>query len=111
MVHGSKRKPEAFIDADTTRIWKEKILNGNNSLTSLLANLQEHWSALPTTSQYESINSSTDNSAAVNIENATVEMHVDSIANDYDARRAGQSALEEIMKIARKSGTLATNRG
>jgi hypothetical protein len=30
-------------------------------------------------------------------------MNVSSIANDYDARRAGEQALSEMMRIARKT--------
>jgi DNA-directed RNA polymerase subunit H (RpoH/RPB5) len=37
-------------------------------------------------------------------------MNVQSIANDYDARRAGEAALDEIVKIARKSGTIGISR-
>lgn len=44
------------------------------------------------------------------IENATVEMHVDSIANDYDARRAGEQALEKMLSIARKSSVQSFRR-
>jgi len=46
----------------------------------------------------------------VNIENASVNMNVSSIANDYDARRAGEQALEQMMRIARKSGTKGVSR-
>ena len=41
------------------------------------------------------------------IENASVNMQVAKLANDYDARRAGEQALAEMMRIARKTG--ATN--
>jgi hypothetical protein len=37
------------------------------------------------------------------IENATVEMNVSQIANDYDAQRAGEQALDRMVQIARKS--------
>jgi len=39
------------------------------------------------------------------IENASVNMNVGSIANDYDARRAGEQALTEMLRIARKTGS------
>jgi len=32
------------------------------------------------------------------------------IANDYDARRAGEQALEQMLTIARKSGTRSAQR-
>ena len=44
----------------------------------------------------------TNNNGNVTIEHAEVNMNA-TIANDYDARQAGQNVLEEIVKIARKS--------
>jgi hypothetical protein len=37
-------------------------------------------------------------------------MDVKQIANDYDAKRAGEKAMEEMLRIARKS-TTASVRG
>ena len=37
-------------------------------------------------------------------------MEIQSIANDYDARRAGQQALEEMVRIARKTGNRSVTR-
>ena len=48
-----------------------------------------------------SSSSVTDNSTV--IENVSVNMNVSKIANDYDAQRAGEQALQEIMRIARKT--------
>ena len=45
----------------------------------------------------------TGNSDGVVIENAIVNMNVSKIANDYDAQRAGEQALSEMLKIARKT--------
>ena len=44
---------------------------------------------------------STDNS--ITIENMNMTMDVKQISNDYDARRAGEQAMNEIMRIARKT--------
>ncbi len=41
--------------------------------------------------------------SAVIIENASVNMNVSKIANDYDAQRAGEQALEKMVQIARKT--------
>ena len=54
------------------------------------------------------INETTNN--PIVIQNATVEMNIDSIANDYDARRAGEQALEEMMRIARKTSVQSLRR-
>ena len=45
----------------------------------------------------------------ISIENAVVNMNA-TIANDYDARRAGEQALEQMLTIARKSGTRSAQR-
>ena len=37
-------------------------------------------------------------------------MKVDSLANDYDAKRAGQQAFEEMVRIARKAGNRSISR-
>jgi hypothetical protein len=106
MVHGSKTRPEAFLDADTTRIWKEDILSGKNtSLTSRLIEMSDMLEAAASNSL-----STGASMPPVNIENATVNMNVASIANDYDARRAGAEAFDEMLKIARKSGSRGINR-
>jgi len=39
MVHGSKTRPEEVLNADETKMWREKILSGHsNSLTNQLLN-------------------------------------------------------------------------
>ena len=58
-------------------------------------------------------NTSTTNNTSSNngitIEHAEVNMNT-TISNDYDARRAGQNALEEMVKIARKTGAQSVGR-
>ena len=39
-----------------------------------------------------------------------VESYIASIKNDYDARRAGEQALEEMVHIARKTGAQSVRR-
>ena len=41
MVHGSPRKPEAFLNAEQTKALKENIFSGKNSLTSVLEAFNE----------------------------------------------------------------------
>jgi hypothetical protein len=50
-------------------------------------------------STYNSI----DRSAATSIGSIQMNMEVKEIANDYDAKRAGEQAMEEMLRIARKS--------
>ena len=84
-----------------------KLTSSNtDSLQYKLAELQQQLAsiAVPLTTIADNTNNS------VIIENATVEMNVQSIANDYDARRAGQQALEEMLKIARKTSVQSIRR-
>jgi hypothetical protein len=37
-------------------------------------------------------------------------MNVQHMNNDYDARRAGEQALEQIVKVARKTGAQSVSR-
>ena len=104
-VHGSPSKPEAFLNAEQTATLKQGLLGGKNSLVSVLADFQ----AMLDGSARSSVYNSSDR-GGVNIENASVNMNVGSIANDYDARRAGEQALEEMLKIARKTGATSVSR-
>ena len=90
-------KPEAVLNPTQTKILRENILsNSPNSLISLLKTYNDSYG--------QGINTVTTNTTeGIIIQNATVEMHVDQISNDYDARRAGEQALSEIMRIARKT--------
>ena len=109
MVHGTKTKPEAFLSAQETQLWKNDILSGKNgSLTSSLLNLNNAIQSLVSDNQIVN-NNSTSRNNAITIEHAEVNMNT-TIANDYDARRAGQNALEEMVKIARKSGAQSVGR-
>jgi len=69
-----------------------------------LTDFRDAYNSIPNASAYDTINSS----SGVTIENATVEMNVSKIANDYDAQRAGEQALDKMLQIARK--TQAQNR-
>lgn len=104
-VDGTPSKPEAFLNAEQTAILKQGLLGGKNSLVSVLADFQAMLDGSARSSVYNSIDR-----GGVNIENASVNMNVGSIANDYDARRAGEQALEEMLKIARKTGATSVSR-
>jgi hypothetical protein len=49
-------------------------------------------------------------SSRVNIENVDVNVNVNEIANDYDVRAIGDTVMDEMLKIARKSGTRGLSR-
>ena len=100
MVHGSPQDPEAFLNAEETHMWRDKILSGNSgSLTSMLIDFQDMVSGMVNSDSYSEIGVS---GSGVNIENAVVNMNA-TIANDYDARRAANTVMDEMIRIARKT--------
>ena len=97
-MDGTKSKPEAVLNAHQTKVLRDDILsNKPTSLMNLLLDFKDAYEGIG--SNYSTIN----NDSGIIIENATVEMHIDQISNDYDARRAGEQALSEMMRIARKT--------
>lgn len=95
---------EGVLTAEQTSILRNEILgNKPNSALSMLSDLRELWNAAERTANIPHTND-----ASVIIENATVEMNVSRIANDYDAQRAGEQALDQMLAIARR--TQAQNR-
>lgn len=103
-VDGSKSKPEAFLSAADTAMLKSKIFsNSDGSLKALVAALEAITSD---TSKY----SATTTTESIIIQNAQVNIQPGTISNDYDARRAGEMALEEMVKIARKTTNRVVSR-
>ena len=104
-VDGTKKKPESILNAKQTEFLRNEILGSKVTLSNLISELQD------------SINNSTGHSiynngdeTGINIENLSMNLNVQSIANDYDAKRAGQMAFNEMIKIARKSGANTVSR-
>ena len=94
-----ERGTETVLTAEQTQVLRNNILsNRPSSLISLLKTYNEGFSRMDTPLTGET---STDNST--NIENVSINMNVQQISNDYDARRAGEQAMNEIMRIARKT--------
>ena len=105
ILHGTKSRPEAVFNAEQTKVLRDNILsNKPNSLINLLKSYNEAYEGL-STSTYDSINN-TDN--GVTIEHAEVNVSVEKLANSYDATRAGEDIMREMLNIARK--TKAQNR-
>ena len=61
---------------------------------------------MATAKDYDTINTGT----PIVMENVTVEMNVQKLANNYDAKQAGKDVLAEMVKIARKSCTQSVGR-
>lgn len=103
-VDGTKAKPEAFLSAEDTALLKSKIFsNSNYSLKSVIEMLE----SLGRT--FSSIDNSSNNREVV-FENVEVNIAANAIASDYDARRAGEQVLEELMSIARRNSNIGVAR-
>ena len=107
ILHGTKTKPEAVLNAEETKMWREDIMSGKPS--SLMSLLLDYRDVLANTANENTYNSII-RGESYTFENVSVNMNVGSIANDYDARRAGQNALEEMLNIARKSNVQSIRR-
>lgn len=92
--HEGVLKPEQI---DVLR--KLTIASGKDSIVYQLAELRDSWEQI----SVPMANLAATQSNPLTIQNATVNVNVQSIANDYDARRAGQMALDEMVRIARQS--------
>lgn len=102
-VDGTKTKPEAFLSAEDTAMLKSKIFDNNKfSLRSVVE-------------LFEGISDSnrsitTNNDQGVVFENVQITIESGTISNDYDARRVGEMALEEMLKISRKTANRIISR-
>ena len=109
-LDGTKERPEAVFDADATSIIQalaqrfigdqELMQTLDNSITDSLKQLRtlmesDISSTLPT------IDAASGDT--VIIEHAEVNMNVQQMSSDYDARQAGDAALQEMLRIAKKS--------
>jgi len=103
MVHA---KEGVITPEQVDMLRKLTITSGKQSLAYQMAELNEVYSNLAAPLTHLADNSTN----GLVIENATVNMNVQSIANDYDARRAGEQALDEMMRIARKTGAQSIRR-
>ena len=104
-LDGTKSKPEAVLNASQTKVLRDNILsNKPNSLVSLLKSYNDAYKGL-SSNAYDSIN--TNNSNSTQIGKAEVNLNIDKLANDYDAKRAANTVMDEMLRIASKTG--ATN--
>lgn len=102
-VDGTKQRPEAFLDAEDTKLLKSKIFSKSDySLKSTIEAIEDMTKSLS--------NLQASGGSNITIEHAEVNIEPGTISNDYDARRAGEMALEEMVKIARKSGNRTVSR-
>ena len=92
---------ETVLTASQTKVLRDNILsNRPDSLINLLKSYNEAYRGLPQNA-YDSISNTTAN--MVNIEHAEVNLEVEKLADDYDSRRAANTIMDEMLRIASKT--------
>ena len=95
---------EGVLTASQTSILRNEILgNSPDSALNILRDIRAAW--IDSSNGLSSINN---DSSSIVIEHAEVNMKVEKLANGYDAAKAGDDVMREILNIARK--TSAQNR-
>ena len=104
-VDGTKAKPVAFLSAEDTRLLKSKIFS--NSAYSLRSTLEATENLGKT---FANVSTGENSGQSINIEKLEVAIQPGVISSDYDAKRAGEMALEEMVRIARKTTNRVVSR-
>lgn len=106
MLHGTKQKPEAVLNAEQTKFLREEFLGSSkDSFMNTLLQLKDLYS------NFKKVTNIDNNSGAQYVfENVALNLNTGTIASDYDARRAGDQIWNELMSIARKSGNVSLSR-
>ena len=100
---------EGVLTPEQTATLRNEILgNKNTSLMNLLLQFREIAAGNASQADYATIDRGS--GSPIVIEKAVVEMNVAKLANSYDARQAGKDALNEMVKIARKTGVQGVGR-
>lgn len=105
-VDGTKKKPEGILSAEQLDMLRNSVLTRKNPVAALLADYGNTVSNTANANTYNSI----DRSGDTIIENAQVVMNVSKLSNDYDAKQAGRTALEEMLRISRKTKPTSVSR-
>ena len=105
-VDGTKKKPEGMLNAEQLDMLRNSVLTRKNPIAALLADYGNTVSDTANANTYNSI----DRGGDTVIENAQVVMNVSKMSNDYDAKRAGKTALEEMLRISRKTKPTSVSR-
>lgn len=106
VVHGSPDHPESFFNAAHTKLLKEDMLMREQLMPSLLSTYNN---MVQNTSSRSLLNTINRNNG-VTIDNVELKLEIKEMNNDYDARRAASTIIDELMTISRKSGNLSINR-
>lgn len=100
-LDGTKLKPEEILSNEKLQTLLEsiKVMDG---LMNTVQNI--------TNNKAVAGHNNNEEQNGVVIQNVSLNFQAGTIANDYDARRAGEQVMDEILRIARKSGTTSINR-
>ena len=105
-VDGTPSRPEAFLNAEQTKMLSDFLTTGVDTLAFALDNLQHNIHNNP----YISNTNKVEENGEVIIEQVDVNINVDKIADNYDVKNIGTTVMEEMLKIARKSGNRSLSR-
>ena len=105
-VDGTPSRPEAFLNAEQTQLLRNRLFGSSDSLLALANEIvqQLHGASYSSNTLHQEENN------GINIQNVDVNVNVKQIANDYDVRTIGNTIMDEMVKIARKSGTRGLSR-
>ena len=92
---------ETVLTAEQTQVLRNNILsNRPDSLISLLKSYNEAYHGL-SQNAYDSISNTA--SEIITIERAEVNLQIEKLADDYDSRRAANTIMDEMLRIASKT--------
>ena len=101
MLDGTTSKPETILGSTDANALKKAIFGKEDySLRQISSRLKE----------LEKNNIRIPESNEINIGDISINIETEAISSDYDARRAGEQVMSEILEIARKSTTLTKSR-
>ena len=106
-LDGTPSKPEYVLNSEQTEMLRDILLNG--SYLNLNKSLSDLYSTIGNTASGNNYNSVED-TERIEINGVNINVSVPSISNDYDARRIGEVAINEMLKIAQKTGMQSLSR-
>lgn len=107
-VDGSPSKPEYILNAEQTAALRKQLISSKTSHQNLIGEAISAADKIANTSTSTNNSTITDNSIGINNLNFT--MQVAKIADDYDAKKAGEKVINEMVRIARKNGDRSISR-
>lgn len=97
-LDGTKTKPETVLNAEQTKALREQLISNKKAHEAMVDSAEISKNNVSNAANYNT------NDSSITIENIDFDMNVSKIANDMDAKAAGEKALDEMVRIARKSG-------